>query len=270
MSEKIAVIADVHCNRLALQAVYMHLNGNVDAVWFLGDLFGRGDDFDFVYDYMCKIINPDIWLLGNHDMALLGDEDLYRNMNEYAKRKITTQKQYVSEEIKQYLKNLSAKKKVRKPFPILLSHAVPGKQKVDSVRLYERDVICESPLDENNRVLEIRDAVWRRARMWIIGHSHYQVAWRFHAGHWSQIVDGFGLGLDGKPAIQGLGESPERSFKLFFKELDRQDLIILNPGSVGFPKDALDGCHAKYMLLTLSKDSLECKFRSVRYEMKER
>jgi predicted phosphodiesterase len=69
---KIAIIADVHANYQALQAVFAHADKQgVSDIWFLGDAVGYGPDPHRCLLLLKKeVTNPAAWILGNHDEVM--------------------------------------------------------------------------------------------------------------------------------------------------------------------------------------------------------
>lgn len=66
---KIALIADVHANAPALQAVLADAEKQgAEAVWFLGDVLGYGPLPVSCINLLDRY-EPPIWLMGNHDLA---------------------------------------------------------------------------------------------------------------------------------------------------------------------------------------------------------
>lgn len=72
---RLAIISDIHANLEALQAVLDHIESvPVDAVYCLGDVVGYGADPEPCVELIrarCSGV-----VLGNHDAAVAGDEDL--------------------------------------------------------------------------------------------------------------------------------------------------------------------------------------------------
>ena len=73
---RVLIIADIHANEVALEAVLDDAGGRFDAVWCLGDLVGYGPDPNQCVA-LVKALPGIVCLLGNHDKAALGDVDLY-------------------------------------------------------------------------------------------------------------------------------------------------------------------------------------------------
>ena len=81
---RIAILADIHANREALDAVMERLQDlNVDQTVLLGDLVGYGPDPSYVVDTAkAMVADGAIALLGNHDEAI---QKGARGMNENAR-----------------------------------------------------------------------------------------------------------------------------------------------------------------------------------------
>ncbi len=70
-----AVITDIHSNLPALQAVLAAIDEReVDEIWCLGDVVGYGASPDACANLVRE--RCDICLVGNHDLAVLGDLDI--------------------------------------------------------------------------------------------------------------------------------------------------------------------------------------------------
>lgn len=71
---RILVIADIHANLTALEAVIKEA-GSFDSIWCLGDLVGYGPDPNECIE-LIRSYPDSICLLGNHDAAALGQINL--------------------------------------------------------------------------------------------------------------------------------------------------------------------------------------------------
>jgi predicted phosphodiesterase len=89
---RIALFSDVHGNLEALTRVLDHIRQRkTDRVFCLGDIAGYGPDLNGCIRALQS--TPQLTCLkGNHDAALLGDDNCYSQMNEYAQRAIEIQK----------------------------------------------------------------------------------------------------------------------------------------------------------------------------------
>jgi diadenosine tetraphosphatase ApaH/serine/threonine PP2A family protein phosphatase len=104
---RIAVVADVHANLEAFQAVLAHASegGEVDELWSLGDIVGYGPDpsacIALLHTY------PHVALAGNHDYAATGAITT-QDFNPYAAEAIDWTAKQLSLEDQLWLSNLSA------------------------------------------------------------------------------------------------------------------------------------------------------------------
>ena len=72
---RVAVFSDVHANLPALRAVLADVDAHeVDEIWCLGDLVGYGAQPDACVSLAEE--RCDLCLIGNHDLAVLGDLDI--------------------------------------------------------------------------------------------------------------------------------------------------------------------------------------------------
>ena len=91
---RIALLADIHANKTALDAVLSHCrNLKVKKYWFLGDLIGRGPDPIEVVQWaqtLDKEFGPNCWVMGNHDamLANLLTTEQWQNVNDIPKTTI--------------------------------------------------------------------------------------------------------------------------------------------------------------------------------------
>ena len=276
---RVAVFSDIHANYSASSAVFEHMRKKfspINKIWFLGDLFGYGSDALQVWNQINRI-RPQVILAGNHDLALMGNERMISMMNENARCMIVSQKNFLQTYAKEIFirtSKITQKKMLLGKTPIVLSHAVPAMTIEDSTITYEKDVITSNNHQERNAI-QIKKEITPNVPIWIIGHSHKQTAWIYKDRNkeWQTAINGFGQSLNGTPNfnvnIDG-NENITAKLLMEYSELDSEDLLILNPGSVGMPRDGdynnIKGKRiAKYMLLNFHKDKFESNFISVPY-----
>ncbi|MDQ2808447.1 MAG: metallophosphoesterase family protein [Chloroflexota bacterium] len=72
MANRYLILSDIHANIYALQSV-LDDAGPVDGCWCLGDVVGYGPHPGECLRLLRDEIQPTIWILGNHDAALVGD-----------------------------------------------------------------------------------------------------------------------------------------------------------------------------------------------------
>lgn len=100
------VISDIHANLNALQAVLADA-GEVEQVWFLGDVVGYGPDPNECVEVLQTLPNLQA-LMGNHDAALMGYIAIER-FNREAAQAIEVQSQLVTQNTIDFLELLRIK-----------------------------------------------------------------------------------------------------------------------------------------------------------------
>lgn len=193
------ILSDIHANIDALDAVFSSLQDEpFDRLFFLGDLVGYGGAPAEVMERLASWAGPMDWIRGNHDKAVAGI-DPAEDFNLLAQVSLHwTQEQLTDEQMKTL-------------------HAIPqGPMEIDGVGL-----LCHgSPYDEDAYVFSPLEASmafgFDSASRIFFGHTH--VACLFVETE----DDVLGYGLQGNE-----GEL----------ELDPDRRYLINPGSVGQPRD---------------------------------
>jgi len=98
---RILVIADIHSNLVALEAV-LHHTDTYEAVWCLGDIVGYGPDPNGCVERVRSLPNL-VCLAGNHDKAVLNEIDI-RLFNEDARAAISWTQTQISERALEFLR----------------------------------------------------------------------------------------------------------------------------------------------------------------------
>ena len=194
---QVAAITDIHANLPALEAVLAAIDETgVDEIWCLGDVVGYGAQPDACADLVRD--RCDLCLVGNHDLAVLGDLDVAA-FSEAAAAAVDWTRENIDSRTLEFLRELDPS---GARDGIGLSHASP------------RDPVWEYVLsiDQAEACMEVQ-----AERIGLIGHSH--VALFFTA-------PGDGAGdTEGSQAGDGT-------------VLDLADgRWLINPGSVGQPRD---------------------------------
>ena len=200
---RIAVLADIHSNLRALEAVLASI-GSVDAVWQLGDVVGYGPDPDAVVARLREA--GAVGVRGNHDAAAVGDLEI-EDFNADARVAMEWTRASLGLEAQAYLADLP---EILVPggFDFTLAHGSP------------RDPIWEYLF--NTREARENLAAFHTTYC-LVGHTHVPLV------------------LRQKRHMERLSAGPESRL-----ELDGRR-AILNPGSVGQPRDG--DPTASYMLL---------------------
>ena len=254
----IALLSDIHANHLALQAVLSDMQKrkqkqSIDGIWFLGDLVGYGPEPVSVVQWAQEALNLDRSVMGNHEELLAerltGYQPRWRGRNndvadtaiqaiEIHLREIQSQPQ-----IEGFLRNIFSsnghfgpKKFVIDNVSYILAHsslADPMRYVYpwDDLHLAEEFQSMQAGLQESSRCILIT------------GHTHIPLLAKKN--------------LDAE--AQSLEVKPDVCYKL------DTDLTVINPGSVGQPRDA--DPRASYAILDTG--ALNVVFRRVPYDHEE-
>jgi diadenosine tetraphosphatase ApaH/serine/threonine PP2A family protein phosphatase len=97
---RILLIADLHANLRAFEAVLHNTKGQWDYVWCLGDLVGYGPDPNECIELLQTL--PHVCVAGNHDWAVVGRLDI-RTFNPDTRKSLEWTKQILTPENNAYL-----------------------------------------------------------------------------------------------------------------------------------------------------------------------
>lgn len=192
------VISDIHGNLEALETVLGVLQGRYDDVLVLGDLVGYGADPNAVVDRV-RGLEPRAVIRGNHDKVAAGLED-GESFNAVARSAVLWTYEALTPDNRDYLSNLPEG-------PVAIDDLV--------------EVCHGTPFDEDAYLFDELDALraFEAASrpVCLYGHTHVAVAFR-HA--------------DSLDLIAGPGDTAGACI-----EFDANARYLINPGSVGQPRD---------------------------------
>ncbi len=201
------IISDIHGNIDALFAVLQDAHGLYDEIICCGDLVGYGASPGEVVDWVRD--NAAACVRGNHDRVCCGLEDL-EWFNPSARAAALWSQSALSESQRQWLAALPRGPLYFNDFEI--SHG--------------------APFDEDEYLVHTQDVVgadrYLMRPICFVGHTHLQRGWVYHRGGLQTL------------SIPAAGEHDS------IVELDPDALYIINPGSVGQPRDR--NPHAAYAL----------------------
>ncbi len=192
------ILSDLHGNLEALNAVLKSAAGDYDRVLCLGDLVGYGADPNAVTDWVRG--NASVVVRGNHDRACAGLEDLawFNPVARIAAEWTHTQ---LTPENRAYIGELPK-----------------GPVAVDGFQ-----VMHGSLLDEDEYMVQPSDAgqafPYLETSLAFFGHTHLQGGFE-----WAHS------------RVRVIGR-PAPDFKETVLELDADNAYLINPGSVGQPRD---------------------------------
>ena len=196
------VLSDIHGNLEALDAV-LAAASDVEEVWNLGDVVGYGASPNQVVERLRGVATYSV--RGNHDKVCASLASAM-HFNPQARDAVLWTQQQLTETSSEWLRAVPAGPLVVGEDTIALAHG--------------------SPLHEDIYILNIRDA-WAplqqmEARCTFFGHTHVQGGFGWEAGQWFEV----------RPQQQR-----GRSRSQWTLEMDRVRRYLLNPGSVGQPRD---------------------------------
>ena len=202
---RIGIISDIHANYAALRAVLEQI-GELDALWCMGDLVGYGPQPNECIGAMLEY--PHLCIPGNHDWGMLGrlEED---DFNRDARAVLEWTRKTLAPSHIEYLEAL----------PVTVSALSSS---FSMVHASPRDPMWEYLID-------LFDAAecfpLFQSRYLFVGHTHVPLIFRDVEGIVKAIIPepGESIRLDVRP-YNG-------------QENGRASRMIINPGSVGQPRD---------------------------------
>jgi len=194
------ILSDLHANREALDAVLQHAAGRYDQAICCGDLVGYGADPNPVVDWVRA--NCLLTIRGNHDKACTGIDDL-EWFNPVAKTAAIWTRNNMTPDNAEWTRELPQG-------PISVAEA--GFQAVHG-----------SPFDEDEYVIAADEAgqafSYLESRLAFFGHTHVQGGFI-----WNQS------------RVETIMRTSTRTDRQTM-EIDPQCAYLVNPGSVGQPRD---------------------------------
>jgi len=192
------ILSDIHANWEALQAVLARAQSNYDRIVCCGDVVGYGANPDAVTEWVRD--NVTYIVRGNHDKACAGLEDL-----EWFNAIARTSAQWTQE--------------IMKPDNIgYLRDLAKGPERIDGFQ-----IVHGSPLDEDEYVVSEQDAAqvapYLDSSVSFFGHTHLQCGFLCHRNGVKRL-----RGVEGDSDTEVL-------------ELEAEANYLINPGSVGQPRD---------------------------------
>jgi predicted phosphodiesterase len=231
---RLAIISDIHANLPALESVLAEIQeADVDELWCLGDVVGYGAQPDECAALVAE--RCDLCLVGNHDLAVLGELDVSA-FSPAAAAAVRWTQEVAAPATLEFLRGLQPADETHE---VALYHASP------------RDPVWEYVLwpDQAAECIGIQ-----AARVSLVGHSHVALFFvmpeNHNPGAGSQSVEL----LDAARGAQAGGGT----------RLDvSQGRWLINPGSVGQPRDG----DPRAAWLELDTDSWEATYRREDYEI---
>jgi predicted phosphodiesterase len=218
------LLSDVHGNFEALEAVLADAAGHYDQIVCCGDLVGYGPDPNRVVDWAQRNVHAVI--RGNHDRACCGMDDDLEWFNPVAQAATRWTMSVLTQANLDWLRALTQ-----------------GPIAVDGFL-----VAHGSPLDEDEYVISLGDAAnvfaYLESSVTFFGHTHLQGGFAWVNGWQYSIV------------------RPRHDQPFVCLEIDPRGAYLINPGSVGQPRDG--DARAAYALF--DSQSSELTLRRAAYD----
>lgn len=236
MANTILVLSDIHANYAALQAVVADFEAQVGvptAVWCMGDIVDYGAEPNEVIALLQQY--PTICVAGNHELAVLGEEDAAL-FNPDARKSVAWTKEHLNSASMAYL------------------HSLPRTVSVSTDNA-DFTLVHGSPRDPTwEYVLESKDAAASFQVMetthGLIGHSHFPVYFKMVPANQREAVVGRGIGAPND--VLGVAG------------YNGEERLLVNPGGVGQPRDG--DPRASYIIYDV--DNATLRYRRVAYDIK--
>lgn len=230
---RVLVLSDIHGNFAALESVVNDAEGSYDVVWCLGDIVGYGPSPNECVEWIQQ--KATLCVIGNHDWAVLGRPGIdVDDFNPMARQAVMWTREKLSKANRAYLDSLPDRP-VQPPeaAQVLVTHASPREP------VWEYILTPGIALD-NFAVFD--------ETVCLVGHTHKPAIYRW------QLSPSLEDMMTGKVTVDYLVPEPDHRLFLDLSETQR---LILNPGSVGQPRD--NDPRAAYALLDLESMSWEQK-----------
>jgi diadenosine tetraphosphatase ApaH/serine/threonine PP2A family protein phosphatase len=219
------ILSDIHSNWEALEAVLRDAEGDYDEVLCCGDLVGYGADPNRVVDWTRE--RAKLVVRGNHDKGCAGLDDL-EWFNPVARAAATWTGRSLTLDNLNYLRNLPK-----------------GPAAMDSFQ-----ILHGSPLDEDDYLVSsfaiAQVAPYLERQVSFFGHTHLQGGFLCHRNGVKRLA------------------RPEGEESRMMVELEHDALYLINPGSVGQPRDG--DPRAGYAIY--DPDTRLVEFRRVPYDVR--
>lgn len=251
---KALILSDIHANLAALESVLTAAKGRYDIVWCLGDVVGYGPRPNECVEMIRELAT--ICIMGNHDLAVLGKPGMdVEAFNPYAQQAVLWTRDTLTQTNRDYLAGLPDRP-VRPTGgdDLLLTHASPR----EPVSEY---IMTPSIAMENFGVFA--------EGICLVGHTHKPVIyrWRLHDEIYTEVFDDFYNDAEGFEGVNltypvATVDSLQPTIgSLIQLEHSPQLRLIINPGSVGQPRD--NDVRAAYAILDL--EALTWRYERVPY-----
>lgn len=236
---RVLILSDIHANLVALETVLNAAEGSYDRIWCLGDVVGYGPRPNECVEIVRE--RADLCVMGNHDWAALGRPGVdVEDFNPQARDAALWTREQLTDESRAYLNQLPDQPVHPQQLDdMLITHASP------------REPVWEYIL---NPYVAMENFGAFRETYCLVGHTHKPAIFRWQP--YAEAVNGPRVVRPAK--VDYL--QPKCGTTLSIAHEDGERLII-NPGSVGQPRD--NDARAAYAILDL--DEMTWRYERIAY-----
>jgi predicted phosphodiesterase len=251
---RVLILSDIHANLAALESVLTATKGRYDVIWCLGDVVGYGPRPNECVEMIRDLAS--VCVMGNHDLAVLGKPGMdVEAFNPYAQQAVLWTRDALNSTNMDYLTGLPDRPvRPLESLDLLLTHASPR----EPVSEY---IMTPSIAMENFAAFQ--------EGICLVGHTHKPVIyrWRLHEELYTEVFDDFYSDADElvgvsnthpMATVDSLQPPIANAVQL---ECSEQLRLIINPGSVGQPRD--NDVRAAYAILDL--EAMTWRYERVPY-----
>jgi predicted phosphodiesterase len=225
---RVLVISDIHGNLVALETVLAAAEGQFDTIWCLGDVVGYGPRPNECVELIRE--QADLCVVGNHDWAVLGRPGInVDDFNPQARQAVLWTREQLTAENRDYLAQLPEQ-------PV----SPPGSEQFLVTHASPREPVWEYILTPGIALENF--AVFDQLAC-LVGHTHKPIIYRWQLHNVSS---------DGEQMVKVDQLRPDIG-EAFALDISATRRLIMNPGSVGQPRD--NDARAAYVILDLSQMS---------------
>jgi predicted phosphodiesterase len=230
LNMRVLIISDIHGNLAALECVLAAAAGQYDVAWCLGDVVGYGPKPNECVELVRE--HATLCVMGNHDWAVLGRPGInVDDFNPQARQAVLWTREQLTAENRTYLEELATTPlQPEGAGAVLITHASPR----EPVWEY---ILTPSVAMENFAVTAVS--------LCLVGHTHKPALYRWQC--YETLADGVS-DLHQMATVDLLQPNPQHAHRL---EVSPTQRFILNPGSVGQPRD--NDARAAYAILDLGE-----------------
>jgi predicted phosphodiesterase len=227
---RVLILSDIHGNLAALESVLAAAAGQYDVAWCLGDVVGYGPKPNECVELVRE--QTALCVMGNHDWAVLGRPGInVDDFNPQARQAVLWTRAQLTPANRAYLEDLPVTPvQPQGAADVLVTHASPR----EPVWEY---ILTPSVAMENFAVMA--------QGVCLVGHTHKPAIYRWQC--YETLAEGVS-DLHQMATVDLLQPNPDHAHKL---EISPTQRFILNPGSVGQPRD--NDARAAYAILDLER-----------------